>query len=145
MKPGRNRKGKYSSASAQKRKGTNLAVTVFLDALMVGLILVVFAFFHHVLPAVISEYDRMQESAVATEQPAEPETAPTQIQETQPTEPEATQMQTLTGETDPVETEPATEAPDLRTPWQKQFAEHFSEEVVLTENSYKIPNFSLTL
>ena len=144
MKPGRNREGKYSRASAPKKRGPSIAVTVFLDLLMVGLILVMFAFFHHVMPAIISERDRLQEAAAAA-QSTEIATEPTQMPETQPL-PTQTEEQTQPAETVLAETEPpATEAPDLRTPWQKKFAEHFSDEVVLTENSYKSPNVSITV
>ena len=146
MKPGRNREGKYSRVAPKKKKGPGLVVTVFLDILMVGVILVVFAFFHHVLPAIISEHDRLQEAAVATEQPTEATVAATEAPETEPSLSMETEAETESVETVPAQTEvPPTEAPELRTPWQKQFAEHFSDEVVLTENSYKSPNVSITL
>lgn len=47
----------------------------------------------------------------------------------------------------PVQTMPsATPAPvDERTDWQKRFEEHFSPEIISTENSYKSPNVSITV
>ena len=41
-------------------------VVFLLDALLAGLILVTFAFFHHVLPAMISEFERQQAQLNAT-------------------------------------------------------------------------------
>ena len=46
------------------------------------------------------------------------------------------------------ETVPSTEAPtepDNRTEWQKKFADHFTDEVVVTENSYTSPQVSITV
>ena len=52
----------------------------------------------------------------------------------------------------PIETEafteptvPLTTEPDTRTPWQIKFEEHFSDEVIITENSYKSPEVSVTI
>lgn len=41
--------------------------------------------------------------------------------------------------------EPTPEVIDNRTEWQKKFAEHFTEEVVITENSYTSPNIAITM
>ena len=35
--------------------------------------------------------------------------------------------------------------PDMRTPWQKQFAEYFSDEIIRTDNSYSSPNVAITI
>ncbi len=44
------------------------------------------------------------------------------------------------------ETDGAPEAtPDPRTPWQIRFAEHFSEETVITDHSYRSPQVSITV
>lgn len=144
MKHRRNRTGKYSRVEPKKTGRLNTVITVLLDMVVVGLVLVIFAFFHHVLPAITSEYERQQEAAVVTEAPTQAPTDPTVATEEPQTETAA--METEPMETVPPETEvPPTEAPDLRTPWQKQFAEHFSDEVIQTENSYKSPNVSITL
>ena len=47
-----------------------------------------------------------------------------------------------TAEAEVVEEEPE---PDLRTPWQIRFEDHFTPEVVTTENSYSSPNISVTV
>ena len=139
----RNKKGKY--VKARKRSGMPVWALILVDALVAGLILVMFAFFHHALPAMVNEYQRQQEQLMATmpEETVPPQTNPA------PTE---------SGETDPVQTEiPAdsepevteqTEAPtepDNRTPWQIRFADKFSDTVEVTENSYRSPQVSITL
>lgn len=101
-----------------------------LDALLIGVILVVFAFFHHVLPAMINEYEHQQ--------------ALLQQSQTEPTE---TQPEPTETEPEPAETE-ATESstePDTRTEWQKKFEEHFTDEVVVTDHSYTSPEVSITI
>ena len=107
----------------KKKRKTQLPIwaVVLLDLLLVGLILLSFAFFHHVLPAIQSEMQRQE--AMETTAPRE-----TTIPETQAI----------------VETTEATE-PDTRTEWQQKFAEHFTDEVVVTENSYTSPEVSITI
>ena len=139
-----NRKGKYSQVSNRKSKKTWPLWKVFIaDALLLGIILVTFALFHHVLPAYINEYQRLKEmenkpqiQQQGTEQQPESESAAPV--ESEPEETEVT-------ETEAPETEPPTEAPDTRTEWQKKFEEHFSDEIIQTENSYKSPNVSITV
>ena len=139
-----NRRGKYSGSP--KRKASHALWKVILaDILMVGVILLVYATFHHVLPKYLNEYERMkelEEQAMLQEQTV-PTESPTVPEETEPTVTE------MPEETEPVteapETEPATEPPDTRTEWQKKFEEHFSDEIVWTENSYKSPSVSITV
>ena len=109
---------------------------LLLDALLVGAILLCFAFFHHVLPAITNELDRRQEQLMVTE------ATETQPQETVPEETEPDVTETEPEETAPEETEPEV---DNRTEWQIKFADHFTEEVVMTENSYTSPNISITI
>jgi hypothetical protein len=120
----------------KKKKHLPVLAVVLLDLLLIGAILLTFAFFHHVLPALQSK--SAQQQTVAT-QPVV-------------TEPPATTLAPET--TGPVQTEPATEAPvetsaptepDNRTEWQKKFADHFTDEVVVTENSYTSPEVSITI
>ena len=138
-----NRSGKFSAdkKSGKQRVG-NLWKTILADILMVGVILLIYAMFHHVIPAYMSEYERQKEmeQEQLQSQPAEteaPETLTTEV--TEATEVEATEE--LPTETEPLPTEP----PRILTEWQKKFAEHFSEEIVWTENSYKSPNVSITI
>ena len=121
---------------------------ILLNALMTGLILLTFAFFHHVLPAFISEMER-REALMQTEAPTEMPSEPIVLQTELPTEITQTEEQeTVEITTETTEsTEPAesTEPPKELTPWQIKFAEHFSQEVIQTENSYKSPNVSVTI
>ena len=135
-----NRTGKYSANKPTKgRGGSSLWKTIIVDILMVGVILVIYAMFHHVIPAYMSEYQRQQEQE-QVQLPVETEAFTEEVTEATV---EVTEEPT---EEIPTETEiPATEPPDLRTEWQKKFEEHFSDEIIWTENSYKSPNVSITI
>lgn len=110
----------------KKRKKKHLPIwaVVLLDLLMIGTILLTFAFFHHVLPALQSKWEQQQtvQTQPATTEP--PETVPSTYA--------------------PVETADPTEL-DTRTEWQKSFAEHFTDEVVVTENSYTSPEVAINI
>lgn len=117
----------------KRRKPHNFFRYVISDILLAGIILVCFAFFHHVLPALkagkqIPQSRPAAEAAVQMQTPA-PVEENTAVQSESEPEPEP----------EPVET------PDPRTPWQIQFAEHFTDEVVVTDNSYSSPNVSVTV
>ena len=121
----------------EKRKKNNilrvLLVTV-LDLLLAGVILLTFAFFHHVLPAMEAQWEsqRNQEQLQHTEPPVT--TQPTTVPPT--TEPP----------TQPEETEPTVTEPTIpKTEWQLKFADKFTDEVVITENSYTSPYVSITI
>ena len=115
-----------------------LWATLLINALVTGVILLAFAFFHHVLPAMVSEMER-QEALTQTEAPAalEQTDAPA-------TEPPATEFVAMTEVPTEAPMEIPTE-PENRTEWQIKFAEHFSDTPVWTENSYKSPNVSITI
>ena len=120
----------------KRKKHTPLWAVVLLDLLLVGAVLLTFAFFHHVRPAMIAEQQRQeaQETKPAQTQPPETTAAPT----------EETVTVTVPETTEPVETTQPTE-PDTRTEWQKKFADKFTDEVVVTENSYTSPEVSITI
>ena len=99
-----------------------LALVVVLDILVGGLVILTFAFFHHVLPAINTERTRQEQLLLETE-PVVIQTMP-QIVETEPQK----ETQAPTEATEP----PATE-PDNRTEWQIKFAEHFSDEIRSTQ------------
>lgn len=124
----RNHKGRYARSTGRH---LNPAALVFVDLLMVGVILVTFAVFHHVLPMMISRYGNKQ----TLRDPSGPVyMQPTEGDHTVP-DPEATD-----GGTGPSET-----LPDTRTEWQKKFADHFTDEIVKTPNSYTSPEVSVTI
>ena len=132
---GKYAKGRYTGRS--RRRHMSLPLVVLLDILVGGLIILTFAFFHHVLPAIATEQSRQEQ----LQQPTQPPVIATEV-------PVATQPPVLETQavTEPVEvpTEAPTE-PDNRTEWQIKFAEHFSDEVIITENSYKSPEVSITI
>lgn len=113
----------------RKKKTMALWKVILIDLLLLGVILVIFALFHHVLPKMISEYQWQQAMLNATEpiQTDPPETAAPNTESTQP-----------------LETEVPTE-PDNRTEWQKKFEEHFTEDVVIGDNSYTSQEISITI
>ena len=97
------------------------------DILLTGLVLCVFATFHHVIPRLTAKNVQMPTPSSVIGSPAPAETSAPE-------------------ETAPENTpEPTPEVIDNRTEWQKKFAEHFTEEVVITENSYTSPNIAITM
>lgn len=92
--------------------------TATADLLLIGLILVTFAFFHHVLP-MLNQQRNSTETAEAEALPTTPEPTPSP--------------------------EPTPEPVDDRTEWQKKFAEHFTAEPVLTDHSYTSPEVSVNI
>ena len=115
-----------------------MAAVILLDLLLVGGILLTFAFFHHVLPALQVKWTRQD---TAASQPAASQPAVTQPPAgTEATAPPATEAsEAATEET----TEPT--QPDNRTEWQKKFADRFSDEVAVTENTYISSQVSITI
>lgn len=115
---------------ARKKRGLlPIWAVALINILVGGVVIVTFALFHHVIPAIISTRQWEESRLHATEAP----TVSVQTPVDAPVEPPA---------------EDATEAPtepDPRTEWQKKFAEHFSDEIIRTENSYKSPNVSITV
>lgn len=110
---------------------------VTMDLFLIGVILLVFAFFHHVLPAIQSEREsqRMEEQFQ--------QNVPQQPQSTSPSQSEEPDQ---TGSADPGTTQTDPTQPELpKTEWQIKFAEHFTDEVVITENSYTSPYVSITI
>lgn len=108
--------------SYRKRKHLPLWIAIVLDLLLIGDILLVFAFFHHALPAWQSKRELEQFLAQRQEivdLPTEQVTQPTDVDDEEET--------------------------DLRTEWQIKFADHFTDEVVITENSYTSPEVSITI
>ena len=114
--------GKYNV-----RRRTPVLAVIVLDALVVGITLLAFAFYHHVLPKIETEreLEKLQQ----------------QQQQMVPTKP--SEMQTV----DPTEETPTAETtqPDNRTEWQKKFADKFTDEIVITDNSYTSPEVSITI
>ena len=143
----RNRDGKFSQARNGQSSDNQhqrhhryrtmpVVAVILLDALVAGIILLTFAFFHHVLPWLITE-KKLQDAQNQPTQMAVVETVPGTVATTLPP------MIETEAATEP--TVPPTTEPDNRTPWQIKFEEHFSDEVIMTENSYKSPEVSVTI
>lgn len=122
------------------KKSKNMAMwkVVLLDILLVGVILMVFALFHHALPAMITQYE-LQKSQLSTT-PPEPEDPEEDSGET--TE---SSQESQTGSSEATEETEETREPEPRTPWQIRFEDHFTDEVITTENSYSSPEVSITI
>lgn len=124
------------------------------DILLAGVILLAFAFFHHVLPAMqsgqfepVSWIGEKLGLGKVPEETLPPQTDAASVLPTEKAEPSGTENQTLPSQTEPPATElPPTEPPvDDRTEWQIKFADKFTEEVVVTDNSYTSPEVSITI
>lgn len=107
----------------KKPKNKPLWLVILLDILVAGMAVLTFAFFHHVLPAMLTQQQMQQSPVTPRPQPAQPV-----VMQTQPT------GEDPTGES---------QTPDLRTQWQKKFEAQFTENVVVTENSYTSPEVSI--
>ena len=116
----------------QPRRNRPVWKLIIQDIILTGLVLCVFALFHHVLPRLTAASAPVPTPVDITATPA-PEQTPVPENSSQPEE---------TPEPTP---EPTPEVIDDRTEWQKKFAEHFTDEVVITENSYTSPNVSITI
>ena len=75
--------------------------------------------------------------------------SPATVETTSPpsvTLPDPVEQTPLLPDEPPVETDaPEPEIPDLRTELQKKFEDHFTDEIILTDNSYSSPNISITI
>ena len=119
----------------QKNSILRAVLVIAFDLLLAGVLLLTFAFFHHVLPAIQSELEsQRREEQLQQTQP--PTTQPTTVPQVTEPPTEATTEPAVT------ETEP-TEPPVPKTEWQIKFADKFTDEVVVTENSYTSPYVSI--
>ena len=112
----------------QPRRKRPVWQLIMQDIILTGLVLCVFAIFHHVIP-------RLNAKNITPPTPTSIMTSPAPTQTPAPQE-------TAAPENTP---EPAPEIIDNRTEWQKKFEEHFTDQVVVTENSYSSPNLSISI
>ena len=108
----------------KKNKQRGIWLPILADLLLVGVTLCTFAMFHHVIPRIRArqvQAERLAAAATAPSAAAPPTTQATTVPET--TAPEA----------------------DERTPWQKRFAEHFTDETQRTDHSYSSPQVSIDI
>lgn len=109
---------------AKKRGKTPAWRLIIQDILLTGLVLCIFALFHHVIP-------RM---GIAKAEPPKPTSAALA--------PSESPAAAAAPENSP---EPTEEVVDNRTEWQKKFADHFTDEIVSAENSYTSPDVSINI
>ncbi len=116
------------SPKAQGKRGLlPIWLVALINILVGGAVILTFALFHHVLPAINSAKAREEAALRATEPVSIATEVPVSVE---------TPVESATA---------APTEPDLRTEWQKKFEEHFSDEIIRTENSYKSPNVSITV
>lgn len=106
--------------SYNKNIRTPLWFVIALDLLLIGFILVLFALFHHVIPTWIAEYRLEQLIEQQTE------SHNNVVDATRPVIPYSADAGQL-------------------TEWQMRFADHFTDKVVITDNSYTSPEVSITI
>lgn len=117
----------------RRRRPKTLWRVILIDILTAALILGIYAVFKLVLPA-------MQSSA------AVPLPTPAPVEAAEPAPAAIGESAEITPA--PAEATPTAAAgftPDPRTPWQIKFAEHFTEEPVLTDHSYTSPEVSVDI
>ena len=116
----------------RRRRARRLVRLVLRDALLFAVILLVFAFFHHVLP-------RLRAPGAEAVTPVSLATpAPLTTPSTVPDEPESS----AAPDAEPTPTpEPTADPMD----WKTKFADHFSEEIEQGEDFYRSPNIEITI
>lgn len=123
-------------------KLVKIALRVFrmflIDILLAGIIILAYGLHHHGFSALQIYWQewRSEEESL--------ESIPATSEQLSQTLPVVTTTPVQTTETVPADTVPET-VPDNRTDWQKLYADQFSDEIIITENSYKSPNISVTL
>ena len=114
-----------------KIKKLPLWAVIMVDLLALGAMLIVFALFHHVLPRAME-----QEAPWLVSTTPVPMPAPTVRPATPPALENPTSEPSLPEEPEEI---------DERSEWAKKFDDHFSDEIVITENSYSSPYVSVTV
>lgn len=116
-----------------RKKKKSVGALILQDLLLTGVILCVFALFHHVLPRLNAA--RSETPAPVAVRPAAPQETPVQ-----PADPAAPD-----GPAGSAEPQPTPEPTPDPMDWRSKFADHFTDEIVQTENSYTSPNIAVTI
>lgn len=106
----------------------HIVLLVLLDALLLGIVLLGFAYMHHGKDYLEAHYGNRNNNSVAVTTPA-PTTTPV--------------VTTVPDDTKSIQQEETTPPVDNRTAWQIKFADKFTDEIVITDNSYTSPNISI--
>ncbi len=110
----------------------HILLLVLVDALLLGMVLLGFAYMHHAKDYLSARRANRSDDSLSATTPAITVT---------PTTP----LVTTPGTTDPSQPQETTAPVDERTPWQIIFADKFTDEIVVTDNSYTSPNISITI
>ena len=120
---------------SRRRKRKTVPELVLQDILLTSVILLVFALFHHVIPRMRSEsYEMPAPVTLTTPAPAQtasPEPSAS-LETAAPEDPEGTPAPTPEPTPDPMD-------------WRTKFADHFTDEVVITDHSYTSPNIAINI
>lgn len=123
-----------SQTAKRRKKNPPLGRVIAVDILIGALILALYMFIKFALPILSAK-------PVASSPVQQPTPAP--VEETAPVTPQPTEETPAPVEETPEPTPEPT--PDTRTEWQKAFAEHFTDEVVITDHSYTSPEVSINI
>lgn len=107
-----------SGTNGKKTGAAVIAGHLLTELVLAGIILCIFSLFHHVIPKLFPETNEVIEGTQL-------------VTEEKWTEPE------------PEMDEPEPER--IKTAWQEKFAEHFSDEIISTENTYRSPNVAVEI
>ena len=122
----------------RRRKRKSVGELILLDLLLIAVLLLGFALIHHVIPRMTR--DRQEPTPAVDIRPQPTATLPPATQPPEETLPAGTD------EPDPDVTPGPTPEP---TPdpmdWRTKFADHFTEEVVVTDHSYSSPNIAIDI
>lgn len=133
-------------APVRRKKRKSILELILQDIMLTAGILLVFAFFHHVLPPML---ERMNEDPGSTEstigtkpiRPRDTEAATETLPPSESAAPPADSEQP-----DPEFTpEPTPEPTPDPMDWRTKFADHFTDEVVVTDHSYTSPNIAIDI
>ena len=119
----------------RRRKRKSVGELIVQDLLLIAVLLLSFALFHHVIPHMKSQSAEtpqpvsIRPSAAPTVQPAE---SPAPSGETAQPDPDVTPAPTPEPTPDPMD-------------WRTKFADHFTDEVVITDHSYTSPNIAIDI
>ena len=132
-------KGKHSSSGqvsgyekGSSSKSGRAVKYIVGDVLLTGLVLVIFAMFHHVIPRITAKNVEIAPVSTVTVTPSPSAVAPSPA------------VVSIDAEDEPeVSAEP--EVIDTRTEWQIKFEDRFTDEIIWTDFSYSSPNISISI
>lgn len=120
-----------------------LWLVMLCDLVIIGLLLLVFAYFHHGRAYLaMLRRDRLEKNNASSEiSEITEESEETQLEEIT----EASSEESPEEEIESSEEESVEEIPDTRTEWQKKYEEHFTDDIVITDNHYSSPNICIDI